>query len=110
MNRGWENITHSFMELDVKEKAKEYFGFSSVPFIVAVSNNGVVVEKGSPKVVTVEFLETSFLSGKAAAEEKEQSPAVGASNETAIDVSLSNVSLNDKKQETTPEFTLDEDF
>ena len=45
----WGNLTHVFMEVDVKEKAKAAFGFTAVPFVVVVNADGVVVGHGDPK-------------------------------------------------------------
>ena len=45
----WENLTHVFMEIDVKEEAKLFFGFTAVPFIVVIDIDGTVLGKGDPK-------------------------------------------------------------
>ena len=47
----WENLTHTFMEVETKELAKTAFGFSQVPFYVVVSSSGVVLGQGDAKSV-----------------------------------------------------------
>lgn len=97
------------MELDIKEKAKEYFGFTSVPFLV-VSENGVILEKGSPKKVNIDFLK-EFLISKPLTKGGTESvvETIGSSVEAPIDVAMNKLTL-DSAASTNPEFTLDEDF
>ncbi len=45
----WGNLTHTFMHMEAKEKAKTAFGFAAVPFYVIVSKDGAVLGKGDPK-------------------------------------------------------------
>jgi hypothetical protein len=46
---GWTSLTHVFMDLDTKEKAKQFWNFSAVPFYVVVSSQGATLASGSPK-------------------------------------------------------------
>lgn len=52
----WDNLTHTFMEMDVKEEAKKAFGFNAVPFYVVVSKDGRVLGAGDPKKINYEEL------------------------------------------------------
>ena len=47
----WENLTHTFMSTEEKERAKLAFGFSAVPFVVVFDSSGAVVGSGAPKDV-----------------------------------------------------------
>jgi len=59
MSGHYENLTHVFMEIDAKEKAKEVFGFSAVPFVVVVRSDGTVLGQGDPKTINyVELLKS----------------------------------------------------
>lgn len=44
----WDNISHYYAALEQKEIAKAYFGFSQVPFYVAICD-GKVVSSGTKK-------------------------------------------------------------
>lgn len=45
----WENLVHVFMDIDVKEEAKQIFGFTSVPFVVLIDKDGAILGHGDPK-------------------------------------------------------------
>ena len=42
----WSNVRHFFVDAGGKEKAKEWLGFSGVPFYALVDRTGVVVDSG----------------------------------------------------------------
>ena len=48
---GGEEMTHVFMELQVKEEAKSHWGFKQVPFLVFADADKCVVAAGGPKQV-----------------------------------------------------------
>jgi hypothetical protein len=52
----WDNLTHTFMQVEDKEVAKTVFGFNAVPFVLLVDTNGIVVAKGDPKTVDYEVI------------------------------------------------------
>ena len=52
----WENMTHAFMEVDMKEQAKKAFGFTQVPFYVVVGTSGTILGMGDPKKIDYEGL------------------------------------------------------
>ena len=55
----WENMTHVFMDMEMKEEAKKLLGFTAVPFYVVVDKNGNITGKGDPKKIDyMELLNT----------------------------------------------------
>jgi len=52
----WENLTHLYMTIEEKEKAKEIYGFKSVPFCVVFSVDGEILAKGDPKTIDFQLL------------------------------------------------------
>jgi hypothetical protein len=44
----WSSLTHFYMTYDEKESAKKEFGFSSVPFCIALDQHGNLVFSGQP--------------------------------------------------------------
>ena len=47
----WDNLVHVFMDLDEKEIAKAEFGFTAVPFVVVVDQQGTILGMGDPKAI-----------------------------------------------------------
>jgi thiol-disulfide isomerase/thioredoxin len=47
----WGSMTHVFMDLETKERAKTDFGFTQVPFYVVISKDGDILGKGSPSSI-----------------------------------------------------------
>ena len=47
------------MEMEEKEKAKAFFGFTQVPFCVVADANGIIIAAGDPKNIDFEKLLTS---------------------------------------------------
>mmetsp|Transcript_18239 Transcript_18239/g.26667 ORF Transcript_18239/g.26667 Transcript_18239/m.26667 type:complete len:159 (-) Transcript_18239:205-681(-) len=45
----WENMTHIFVEPEIKEQLKSKFAFSQVPYCVVISQNNEVLASGSPR-------------------------------------------------------------
>jgi hypothetical protein len=68
----WENLTHVFMEVEVKEEAKALFGFNAVPFVIVVDKDGNVIGHGDPK--TVDY--AALVAGGAAAAAGASAPLV----------------------------------
>jgi thiol-disulfide isomerase/thioredoxin len=56
LTQDWTNLTHAFMEADVKEEAKKAFGFAAVPFYVVVNKEGTILGAGDPKKIDYEVL------------------------------------------------------
>ena len=56
LTQDWTNLTHAFMEADVKEEAKKAFGFAAVPFYVVVNKDGRILGAGDPKKIDYEEL------------------------------------------------------
>jgi hypothetical protein len=54
--RDWQNITHVFIEQDVKEQAKEIFGFSALPFTVVFGKEGNILASGDPKTLSLKSI------------------------------------------------------
>lgn len=51
-------MAHFFMEMEEKEKAKAFFGFTQVPFCVVVNPSGIVIAAGDPKGMDIDNLLT----------------------------------------------------
>lgn len=86
------SLTHMFMELEDKEKAKAEFGFNSVPFCVVISKSGSILGSGDPK--SIDF--AKLLSAESKCEN------IGVSHKDLPVVCATNVQ--------THTFSLDEDF
>jgi hypothetical protein len=41
----WTHLEHYFMEFEYKEQAKQILGFSSVPFYVVLTKDGLITQK-----------------------------------------------------------------
>ena len=52
-------MTHTFMEIDEKERAKSFFSFSQVPFCVCVKPDGVILAVGDPKTIDFDTILSS---------------------------------------------------
>ena len=44
----WENLTHLYMTVDEKERAKKEFGFKAVPFVAVFGADGALRYAGEP--------------------------------------------------------------
>ena len=95
----WENLTHVFMEVDMKELAKKAFGFTQVPFYVVVGESGSILGMGDPKNIDYEQLLAEETNVKAELPDTATAPAKTLEdNEARPAENRENV------------FTLDEDF
>jgi hypothetical protein len=95
------------MELEDKESAKAFFGFSQVPFCVVSDYNGVILAAGEPKSIDIHLL----LSKSESAEYAPLSDGTSESLKVAIDSLAIDENVSNKATtHVQPVFVLDEDF
>ena len=56
----WDNLMKLYLTIDGKEKAKQHFGFSSVPFCVIISPEGNLISSDDPKNINFDTIFKSF--------------------------------------------------
>lgn len=98
----WENLTHVFAEIDVKEEMKATFGFTAVPFYVVFDEDGTIVGSGESKTFNYTTC-LSFIQSKSVLDENKitntaDAPDVVGPTTATTTSALLNV------------FSLDEDF
>ncbi|CAM9490955.1 unnamed protein product, partial [Ectocarpus fasciculatus] len=49
----WENMIHLFVDVDTKERLKDQFKFSQVPFCIVADDKLKVVASGNPKEINL---------------------------------------------------------
>ena len=99
----WENITHVFMDMEMKEEAKKLLNFAAVPFYVIVNKDGVITGKGDPK--KMDYI--ALLNKPSSEVEQEASTTVSSS---AIEESTTKEAPAATTEAAEYVFTLDEDF
>lgn len=103
----WDNITHVFMDMEMKEEAKKLLNFAAVPFYVIVNKDGVITGKGDPKK-----MDYIALLNKPSSEVEQEAPTTTTTvSSTPTEVSTTKKEVPAAATEATEHvFTLDEDF